>query len=293
MLSRLPRLLVIARTSSFAYKNKSTKAQDIGRELGVKYLLEGNVRKSNDKVRVEARLVEAATGIELWAERFDRPIADIFTLQDHVVETIVSTLKLQVSLSELGIVTRETTSNLEAYNDFLRGLSYRWRETKDDDAKAMKWFEKAIALDPSYADAYAELGATIFYDWGWQWTDDPSAVDKSSGLVQRALALNDSDPASHVIYGRILLEQRHFDEAAAETERGIELAPNDTGNSFCLASGSRDWEADTLNWSGKPAEALKIEEDAVLRDPKNGDFHLMEMGVAYYELGRPAEAVLF
>jgi tetratricopeptide (TPR) repeat protein len=152
-------------------------------------------------------------------------------------------------------------------------------------------FEKAIELDPNYADAYVEMGGTIFYDWGWQWTQDPHAVERSSELVQKALALDDSHPAAHVIWGRILLEQRHFDAAAVETERGIALAPNDTGNSFCLASGSRDWEADTLNWSGRSAEALKIEEEAIRRDPRNGDFHLMEMGMAYYKLGRSAEAI--
>jgi adenylate cyclase len=147
-LSRLPRLLVIARTSSFAYKNKPAKVQDIGRQLGVNYLLEGSVRKSSNRVRVATQLVQAGAGTEIWAGRFDRPLSDVFAVQDDIVQKIVTTLNLQVSLSERGILTRQTTDNLEAYDDFLRGLTYSWRESKEDNAKALELYEKAIELDP-------------------------------------------------------------------------------------------------------------------------------------------------
>jgi len=291
-LSRLSHLLVIARKSSFTYKNKSAKVQDIGLELGVKYLLEGSVRKSSNRVRVGTQLVEARTGTELWADRFDRPLSDVFATQDDIVQKIVTTLNLQMSLSERGILTRQTTDNLEAYDDVLRGLSYGWRETKDDDAKALQLYQKAIELDPNYADAYVLMGTIVFDDWMWEWSQDPHAVERSRAFVQKALALDDSHSTAHVILGRILAEQQQFDAAIAETERGIALAPNDSGGNYiCLAGADSDWAADTLNSSGKPAEALDLVNKATRRDPRNRDFHLMEIGVAYYNLGRPREAV--
>jgi TolB-like protein/class 3 adenylate cyclase len=290
-LSRLLNLLVIARTSSITYKNTPAKVQEIGRELGVKYLIEGSVRKSSDQVRISTQLVEAPTGTELWAAHFDRPLTDIFAVQDDIVQKIVSTLNLQVSLSERGVRSRQTTDNLEAYDDVLRGLAYSWRETKDDDAKAIEFYQKAIELDPNYADAYVLLSGALFNDWSWQWSQDPDAVEHSFEFAQKALALDDSDPTAHVILGRILLEQGQLDAAVAETDRGIALNPNEAGNYFCLSSGNSDWAADTLNWSGKPTEAIDISEKAMRRDPRNSDFHLLPIGVAYYILGRPAEAV--
>jgi TolB-like protein/class 3 adenylate cyclase/Flp pilus assembly protein TadD len=290
-LSRLA-LLVVSRRSSFAYKNTSAKAQDIGRELGVKYLLEGSVRKSGARVRVDTQLVEVNSGTGIWADRFDRPLNDVFTVQDDIVQKIVTTLDLQVSLSERGILTHQTTGNLEAYDNLLRGLSYSWRETKEDNAKALQFFQKAIELDPKYADAYVWIGAIKFNDWLWQFTEDPHAVEQSLVFEQKALALDDSESTAHIILGRIQAEQQRFDSAVAETERGISLAPNAAGgNYFCLARGDSDWAADTLNWSGKPAEALSVSEKAMSRDPKNRDFHLMEIGLAFYNLGRPQEAV--
>lgn len=290
-LSRLDNLLLIARTSSFTYKNKPTKVQDIGRELAVKYLLEGSVRKSGNRVRVVTRLVEARTGTELWAVHFDRPLNDVFAVQDDIVQKIVTTLNLQVSLSERGILPHQTTDNLEAYDDVLRGLTYSWRENQEDDAKALQLYEKAIELDPKYTDAYALLSATDFYDWSWQWSQDPRALERSLEFAHKALALDDSNAFAHVILGRLLAEQQQFDAAIAETDRALALAPNEADNYLCLASGERDWAADTLNRSGKPAEALAVAEKAMRRDPRNGDFHLLEIGLAYYNLGRSPEAV--
>jgi adenylate cyclase len=289
MLSRIPHLLVIARTSTITYKNKPVKAQDIGRQLGVKYLLEGSARKSGNQVRIGARLVNAQSGAELWANQFDRSFNEIFAMQDQIVETIATTLNLQVSLLEQGIFARQSTNNPEAYDDLLRGLSHRWGENKEDDAKALKFFAKAIELDPNYADAYALMSATVFNDWDWQWTQDPDAVERSSELVRKALALDDSNPYAHVTLGRILAEQRQPDAAVTETERGLAL--NDTGNYYCSVNGSSDWAADTMNWLGRPAQALEIVEQAIRRDPINRDFHLAEAGLAYYKLGRSAEAI--
>jgi adenylate cyclase len=292
-LSRLGNVLVIARTSTFSYKGKQIKTQEIGRDLGVKYLLEGSVYPSGDQVRIEARLVEADTGGQMWADHFDRSLNQIFAVQDQIVQTIVSTLDLQMSLIDRGVWARarQNTDNPISYEDVLRGLVYRWRETKEDDAEALNYFEKAIQLDPNYIDAYVLASATIFNDWDWQWTQDPHALDRALAYLQTALKLDDSHAAAHVLRGRILLERGQFDLAAAETDRGIKLAPKDVGAFYCSAGGTRDWAADTLNWSGKPAEALEIAENALRHDPGNRDFHLAEIGFAYYKLGHPAEAI--
>ena len=160
-LSRLPGLFVIARNSSFAYKGKATKETEIGKELGVKYVLEGSVRKAADQVRIGVELVDASTGTEEWTARYDRPLKDIFGVQDEIVSRVVTTLGLIFKLDEMKLPhsgSIQPTDNLEAFDDGLRGAEYYWRVTKDDNAKARQWGQKAIDLDPKYAQAYAGLG---------------------------------------------------------------------------------------------------------------------------------------
>src|SRR6266852_9130923 len=154
-LSRLQGLFVIDRNSAFAYKGKPIKAQQVSRELGVHYLLEGSVRKEVNQLRITAQLVDATTDYEIWAERYDRPLQDIFALQDEIVRKIMTTLKLQLTLQEQGILVRKATDNLEAYDDYLRGREHFIRFTQEADAQARQMFEKALALDPKYAEAYA------------------------------------------------------------------------------------------------------------------------------------------
>ena len=148
---------MIARNSAFTYKGKAVKVQDVSRELGVQYVLEGSVRRANDQVRITAQLIDAATESHLWAQRYDRPLKDIFALQDEIVRQIVTTLKLQLTLREQGYLVRKTTDNLEAYDAYLRGIEFYNRATQETNIQARQLFEKAIALDPQYAEAYARL----------------------------------------------------------------------------------------------------------------------------------------
>src|ERR1700730_8587376 len=176
-LSRIPDLFVIARTSAFTYKGKAVKVQDISRQLGVKYVLEGSVRKADKQVRITAQLVDATTGDHIWAEHYDRPLRDIFSLQDEIVRRIVTTLNLQLTLEGRGVLFKKRTDSLEAYDDFLRALEYTLSITKDGNEKARQALEQAIALDPKYSDAYAELGWIYFIDVVSQWTRDPHVFD--------------------------------------------------------------------------------------------------------------------
>jgi adenylate cyclase len=153
-LSKISGLFVIARNSAVTYKGKAVKVQDVGREMGVCYVLEGSVQKADQRVRITSQLIEAATGYHLWSEQYDRPLTDIFTLQDE----IVTTLKLQFTLEEKGWIARKHTDNVEAYDAFLRGVEYFSRYTKETVAQTRQMYERAIALDPRYADAYAMAG---------------------------------------------------------------------------------------------------------------------------------------
>src|SRR5712692_7482913 len=193
-LSRLPDLFVIARTSTFTYKGKAAKVQDIGRELGVAYVLEGSVRKASDNVRITAQLVDATSGDHLWAEHYDRPLKDIFSLQDEIVRRIVTTLKLQLRLDmQFRYVVGQHTDNPEAYDDYLRGEKYVLTLSADGILKGRQMFEKAIELDPAYTDAYGWLGYTYFWSWYSQYSgDDPKVLDQAIGLEQKAIALDDA-----------------------------------------------------------------------------------------------------
>jgi len=160
-LSRLPRLFVIAGDSTFMYKGKPTKLQEVSKQLGVKYVLEGGVRKAGGQVRITVQLADGTTGEELWAERYDRPLRDVFALQDEIVRRIVTTLNLQLTLAQQGLLIRRTTENLEAYDDLLRGAHYFMTLTKDGNAKARHMLEKAIALDPKLCIGICATGMEL------------------------------------------------------------------------------------------------------------------------------------
>jgi TolB-like protein len=188
-LSRLSQLFVIARHSTFTYKGKAVKVQDVSKELGVRYVLEGSVRKTDEQVRINAQLVDATTGHHLWAQRYDRPLQDLFTLQDEIVQKIVTTLNLQLTVMETGRIARKTTDNLEAYDSYLRGLASSNRMTKEDNLHARQMCEKAIALDPHYAEAYVVLGLTYYIEWVARWSQDPHTLEQGLAMEQRAVAL--------------------------------------------------------------------------------------------------------
>jgi adenylate cyclase len=198
----------------------------VGKELGVKYVLEGGVRKAGDQVRITVQLADATTGEELWAESYDRPLRDIFALQDEIVRRIVTTLNLQITLAQRGFLIPRTTDNLEAYDDVLRGTEYRLSETKDGNAKARQMFEKAIALDPKYARAYWALGVNYFLGWAHLLSSDPNGLERALRLAQQAIALDDSLAPAHGLLAGIYVHNGQYDQAVTEAERSIALNPN-------------------------------------------------------------------
>jgi adenylate cyclase len=249
----------------------------------VKYILEGSVERAGGQVRITAQLVDATTGEDLWAEQYKRPLRDIFVLQDEVVGRIVTTLKLQLTLEERGILVRKQTDNPEAYDDFLRGQEHFWALTKQGNAQAREMFEKAIELDPKYADAYVALGFAHLLDYILQWISDPHALDRAFQMAQKAVALDDSLPLAHALLGRLYVYRWQYDQAIAECERAVELGPS--------SASAYDMLAQTLARSGVPAESIAPAEKAMRLDPRNQDLYLSELGYAYTYMGRYDEAI--
>ncbi len=250
-LSRLPGLFVIARTSSFTYKGKAVKMQEVSRELGVKYVLEGSVHKAGDQIRITAQLVDAATGADLWAQHYDRPMRDIFSMQDEIVQRIVTTLNLQLAVSgQYGALRARQTDNLEAYDYLLRGMEFSFNPTKEANEKARQMFEKAIELDPKYSDAYAWLGYVLWIDLFSQWSHDPHDLDRTIQLEQQSISLDNDNASAYAMMSRLYLYKKQYDLGIAAAERAIALVPNHVGGYVSLAG--------ALAVSGKPAEAVEV-----------------------------------
>jgi adenylate cyclase len=282
-LSKISSLFVIARNSAFTYKGKAVKVQDVGREMGVRYVLEGSVQKADQQVRITVQLIEATTGHHLWSEQYDRPLKEIFALQDEIVQKIVTTLKLQLTLVERGIIVRKNTDNLEAYDAFLRGAESFWRATKETNAQARQMYEKAVALDPQYAEACAELGYTYWREWSSRWSADPQTLERALALAQQAVALDDSLPWAHSLLSGVYYWKQQYEQAITEGERAIALDPNNA-DSYAV-------QAEALLFAGRPEEALRMVEQAMRLNPRYPFWYLFELGFAYRFTGQYAEAI--
>ncbi len=282
-LSKISGLFVIARNSAFLYKGEAANLQQVGRELGVRYVLEGSVRRAGDRVRITAQLVDARTGYHLWAERYDRDLKDIFALQDEVTQKIVAALKVKLTRGEMELLERKYTDNPEAYDCYLRGWDYCLCFTKEANAKAREIYERAIELDPEYALAYVGLAWTHLNEWSFGWTQDPSSLELAFELAKRAVALDDSLPGAYMILGNVYLWKKQHEKAIAEAQKAISLNPNDADSYALLGH--------ILNFAERPEEAIEVTEKAMRLNPHYPVFYLFNLGHAYRLMGRCAEAM--
>lgn len=274
-------LFVIARNSSFTFRSKSVDLAEIGRRLGVSYLLEGSVRRAGPRVRITAQLVEAATVAHVWAERYDRSIDDIFAVQDEVTTTIVSTLVGRIEDAKLRQSLRKPTVSLAAYDFLLRGIARFRGYAEDDNRKACTFFEKAIASDPNYALAhsYLALAQIALHGYGAAPLDIKRA---SSAMARRGVDLDPQEGGCHRILGQVLQYMHELEAAEHHTRRAVELNPNDADGAISMG--------DLLVTKGHPVEGLAWIEKAMRLNPFHPPWYHSTHAVALYSLRRFAEA---
>ena len=283
-LSKLSQLLVIGRNSSFSYKGKAAKAPEISKELGVRFVVEGSVRKAGNRVRITAQLIDCLTGGHLWGERFDRELTDILAVQDEVTHEIVLAMALKLTADEQGLLKHKSTNSLEAYDYFLRGREKHWLLSKDGNAQAKAMFSRAIDLDPEFAPAYAFLADERVLDHINQWHEaGDRPLEQAYELAQKAVALDDTYARAHFALGNVRLWKRQHDQALAEFERAVTLDPN-----FATGHMGMGW---VLQYAGRSEEAIEFIKRGMRLDPHYPAFRLHWLAQAYFQLGQYEEAI--
>ena len=224
-------LLVTARNSTFSYKGQSPDVRQVGRELGVRYVLEGSVRKGGDRVRISAQLIDASDGNHIWAQRYDRELTDIFDLQDEITLTIAGAIEPELAQIERERARRKPAENLDAWDLCQRGLWHMWQFNKDDNAEAQQLFRRAIEIDPRFAAAHANLSNSHFMDSVLAYSDSPQqSIALAETAAKQAIAIDDKDAMAHCTLGRALMPQGNYPSAIAELRAALDLNP-----SFALA----------------------------------------------------------
>jgi adenylate cyclase len=283
-LSKVPRLFVIARNSTFTYKGKPVKVQKVAEELGVRYVLEGSVRTAGERVRITAQLIDAITGHHLWGERYERNMKDIFALQDEITLKILVALQVKLTKGEQRALLGKGTDNLEAYLKLLQSSEHAARFTKEDNVLARQLAKEAIALDRGYAIAYLRLSATHLMDLMYGSSESPrESLRLAEELVKKALALDANLAEAHAFLGRIYLTKRQHEKAVAEGERALALAPHSDFVHAALAF--------TLRYTGRPEEAIALYKKAIRLNPIPPLWYVWGLGFSHFMLGQYEEAI--
>jgi TolB-like protein/class 3 adenylate cyclase len=281
-LSRFSNLFVIASNSVFKYKGKAVDIKDVGRDLGVRYVLEGSIQKVGNSMRLNAQLIDATTNHHLWANRYDREMDDIFAVQDELTESIVAALQVTLTEIEQSRTARQYTNSLEAYDLFLRGRSYL-RGSKQTHLKAQGLFDQAIAVDPDFAAAYAEKSLTYFPGFIMPMSRDPSVVEDALLAAERAVDLDPTLPLGQARLAWALFANRRHEEAIAAGKRAVALGPSDAESHAQLGN--------VLNWAGQAEEAIPHLERAMRLNPHYPFYYLFYLGHSHYLLGNREQAI--
>ncbi|MDZ7696286.1 MAG: tetratricopeptide repeat protein [Deltaproteobacteria bacterium] len=283
-LSAIPKLSVVARNSTFAYKGKPTNIQQVGRELGARYILEGSVQREGDRVRITAQLIDAGTGHHMWVERYDREFKDIFALQDEIVLKIMRSLQLTLSEGQRHSIKGNAPKSLDAYLKFLKGRSYFQRPSPDNNAKARQLFEEAIALDPTYSGAYRTLARTHLRDVWYGWSRAPrESLARAMTSAEKSLILDSSDAGAHARLSQIYLFKGEHEKAVSEAERALALSPNSVEGYGALGM--------SLYYDGRYEEAVRLLEKAIGLEPVPATWLLHNLGNGYLMAGQYADAI--
>ena len=283
-LSRYPDLFVIARNSSFTYRDKAVRVTDVARELGVQYLLEGSVRRAAGQVRISAQLIDARSGNHLWAQRYDRSLADVFAVQDEVTASIVAVLPGRIEAAALERASRKTSNSLEAYDCLLRGKFCHHLENAEANREAEAYFDESIKHDPHFASAWAWKSCTLGQAWNAEFRPrTPELFQQINQLVETAARLDENDTECHRIMCRIALIQGHFAKSEHHLERALALNPNDPR--LVVQRGIN------LTCLGDPDAAIPWIQRAMRIDPFSASRYYLDLVRALFMAGRPTEAI--
>ena len=282
-LSKTPKLFVIARNSTFVYKDKPVNIKQVAGELGVRYILEGSLQKTESRVRITVQLIDANTERHLWAERYDRDLKDIFALQDEITLEIITALQVELTEGEQSRVHRGRTANLQAFLKILKGREHHFRFTKEDMAIAKRAYKEAISMDPEYAEAYFWLAYAIDAELTIGWSKfRQKDIERLHKLSKMILALDDSSAQAHIVLSRYYSYTGQLDRAVSEAEKAVDLDPNDADG---YAFGGL-----VLNQTKRYKEAIPWLLAAIRQNPSPPVWYLSQLGVAYIGSGNLEEA---
>ncbi len=282
-LSKVPYLFVIARNSTFTYKGKPVKVKQVSEELGVRYVLEGSVRKEESKVRITAQLIDALTGHHLWADRYDRDLKDIFALQDEITMKIITAMQVKLTVGELANLWAKGTNNLDAYLKYMEAFTNYLRQTKEGNALGKKLAEEVVAMDPKYPRGYVLLAQIYLWDILLGTTESPeNSLTKAMEFAEKAIALDNSESTAHGVMGSIYLMSGQHEKAVKQVERAIFLNPNDASNLIRLGF--------VLLNSGRPEEAISALKNHRRLNPIPFQHYYLQLVTAYRLAGQYKEA---
>jgi TolB-like protein/Flp pilus assembly protein TadD len=272
-LSKVKWFFVIARNSSFSYQGRAVHIRQIAEELSVRYVVEGSVRKEGDRVRITAQLNDVATGSHVWAERYDRLLTDVFTIQDEITNAIVAAIEPQIYAAENFHARRKPPNILAAWDLVMRALSHYWRVTRQDHLTALAFLERAIALDPNYGQALSVLASTHMRAVHLGWADLATAAPPAERAALKAVEVSGDDSWAHTALGSVYFSTRRLDEAISEFEHALQLNPN-----FCMTHG---YLALALCYCGRPQDAFEAAQRAIRHSPRDPSLAIY-CGVAGY-----------
>jgi adenylate cyclase len=283
-LSKVPRLLVIARNSTFTYKGKSVNVKKISEELGVQYVLEGSVQRSANRVRITAQLIDALSGHHIWADRYDRELKDIFALQDEITTNILTAMRVKITEGEQALHRDKGLRNLNCYLKFLEGREYLYRGNIESNNLARRIVEELLVMCPESSSAYAVLANTYLMDyWYGSGKSAQESVEKGIELAQKAIALDDAYFWPHCLLSHFYTQKREYEKSLAEAERAVVLDPN--------GAEVYAWYALSLTFAGRPEEAIPLFQKAIRLNPFGPAWYFFSLGNALGSTGRFEEAV--
>ncbi len=283
-LSKGPNLFVIASNSTFTYKGKAVKVKQVSEELGVRYVLEGSIQRSGDRIRINAQLIDALTGHHLWAERYDRDVKDIFAIQDEITMKIITALQVKLTSGEMIHVLAKGAKNMDAFTKYLQAVDLWTRLTKETNAQAKKLLEEAIALDPEYPGPYIGLAKTYGMDVFLGTTESPDqSLARAFEFAQKAISLDNTNGAAYSVLSWLYATKKQYEKAIAKSERAISLNPNSAESYMRLGL--------ILAYAGRAEEGIPYIQNALRLNPFPSPNYFSNLAMIYCESGHYEKAI--